>query len=309
MSEGKDPASPPASLAKYSRYRSVRQQQAEASKSPPPPPQQEKTDDATPVVRSMSRYRRPSYAVPKNSEQTTTSPQNVPQIPALPRVPDLSRPTRRVTEPAPQRRPAAGNEWYGGGRQHAAGSPRETETERLQRKAREIREREEKQRRAEREVAEPKQRVDAEREAEEILAEQKRKDLERLEAELDAAAAASSAVPASAPARATSSKEKFGFFSRKRAATKGASSGSAASGSRTTSEEPQTRSLDVPPRGSEQSAGNGPPISEPHVRSQDPPRVIEAGGGGIVPGIDAPISAVNAGERVSVVKASWNMQC
>jgi hypothetical protein len=36
------------------------------------------------------------------------------------------------------------------------------------------------------------------------------------------------------------------------------------------------------------------------TRSNEPPQGIEQGGGGIVPQIDAPISASNAGERVSL---------
>lgn len=298
MAEEKEAASPPAP-AKYSRYRSVRQQ-AEASKSPPHVPEQ-KSEDA-PVSRSMSRYRRPKSVIPKNDQ--ATNPQSLPPIPSIPRAPDLMMsPTRRVTEPVPtphrQQRPV-GNDRYGG---RQAQRPRETETERLQRKAREIREEEEQQRRAEKEQVEQKrreeqQKVDAEaelaRQAEELLAEQKRKDLERLEAELDAASPGL--------ARVTSPREKFGFFSRKRAASKITPPSTVASGSRKTSEEPRMRSQDAPPRDIEQGGGGSAPgsTSEPRMRSQDaPPQAIEQGGGGVVPGTDAPMSAVNAGERVS----------
>jgi hypothetical protein len=298
MSEGKDTASPPAP-AKYSRYRSVRQQ-AEASKSPPRLPEQ-KNEDA-PVSKSMSRYRRPKSVVPRNEQ--ATSPQSLPPVPSIPRAPDLMSPTRRVTEPvlSPDRQQrAVGSDWLGG---RQAPRPRETETERLQRKAREIREQEEEQRRAERELAEQRRKVEQEKEdleaeqarlADEMLAEQKRKDLERLEAELDAAGPP--------PPRVTSPREKFGFFNRKRTATKVTPPSTAASGSGNTSEEPRTRSQDAPPRGTEQGAAPG-LTSEPQMRSQDaPPRGIEQGGGGIVPGTDAPKSAVNAGERVSLVES------
>ena len=107
----------------------------------------------------------------------------------------------------------------------------------------------------------------AEEENAKLLEEQKRKDLERLQAELDAATPAP--VPLASPA-----KEKFGFFSRKRAATKTS-----------------------PPRSSESGSV---PSTLSQTKSNEPPRRIEQGGGGIVPQTDAPISASNAGERVSV---------
>jgi hypothetical protein len=289
MSDEKGTASPPAP-AKYSRYRSVRQQ-AEASKSPPPVTEQ-KNDDA-PVSRSMSRYRRPKSVIPRNDQ--ATSPQSLPPIPTIPRVPDLRSPTRRVTEPVPSSQRIIGNDRYGG---RQASRPRETETERLQRKATESQSQEEQQRRAERDRVEQNRReeqhkLDTEAEqarlADELLAEQKRKDLERLEAELDAASPG--------VARVASPRDKFGFFSRKRAATKVTSPSTAASRSRSTSEELQTKSQG---RGSEQGGGNAAPIPESRKRSQDAPtQAIEQGGRGIVPGTDAPMSAVNAGERVS----------
>ena len=293
MSEEKDPAtaSPPAPV-KYSRYRSVRQQ-AEASKSPPRLPEP-KSDDA-PIAKSMSRYRRPKSAIPRNGNDQPLIPQGLPPVPSMPGTPGVMRPTRRVTEPVP----SPGGQQYGG---RQAQRPRETEAERLQRKAREIREQEEQQRRAEEELAEQRRRVEQEKEdleaeqarlAEELLAEQKRKDLERLEAELEAAAPP--------PPRVTSPKEKFGFFKRKRTVTKS----TAASESRDTSEDSRSRSQEAPARESEQSGRNAAPAptSEPRIKAQDaPPRAIEQGGGGIVPGTDAPMSAVNAGERVSIVK-------
>lgn len=230
--------------------------------------------------------------IPK-SEQAT-SPQSLPPIPAIARVPDLTSTARRVTDPVPSAQRTPGNDRYGG---RQAQRLRETETERLQRKAREIRDQEEQQRRAEREQEEQnrreeQQKADAEAEqarlAEEILAEQKRKDLERLEAELDAASPG--------PARVTSPRQKFGFFTRKCAATKVTPPSTTTSASRS-SEEPQTKGQ------GRLSGGNAAPTSESRTRSQDvPSRAIEQGGGGVVPGTDAPMSAVNAGERVSCQK-------
>jgi hypothetical protein len=257
-------------------------QQAEASKSPPPIPEQKRQD--APVSRSMSRYRRP-----KKNDQAT-SPQSLPPGPSIARVPDLTSPTRRVTEPVPSLQRTQRNDRYGGVQVQV----RETEIERLQRKAREICDQQEQQRRTEKEQEERKRReeqqkaeVEAEqaRLAKEMLAEQKRKDLERLEAELDAASPAL--------ARVRSPREKFGFFTRKRAATKVTPPSTTASVSRS-SGEPQTKSQGP------LSGGNAAPISDARKISQDaPPRAIEQGGGGVVPGIDAPMSAVNAGERVS----------
>jgi hypothetical protein len=178
-------------------------------------------------------------------------------------------PTRRVTEPLPSAQaPAAERE---------QGRPKETERERLRRKAKEYRDREAAQRKLEEQEAREKAEEDAElarrqeKEAARILAEQKRKDLERLEAELDAAAPI-------AP-KAISPREKFSFFSRKRAQTKSTSGSESRSGNNSMS---KTRSNEQPPR------------------SSDPPKAIIEGGGGIVPQTDAPISASNAGERVSL---------
>lgn len=123
-------------------------------------------------------------------------------------------------------------------------------------------------------------------EAAEILKIQKQKDLERLERVLD---------NASPPKLVGSSREKFNLFSKKRSASKGTSTPSPPMSivafsrrpSADTAPEPQKRSPKFP---LEQ------PKKLPQV--QDKPH-IEAGGGGVVPGIDAPVSAVNSGERVS----------
>ena len=54
----------------------------------------------------------------------------------------------------------------------------------------------------------------------------------------------------------------------------------------------KSRSLTKPSDRKDKSSGDSSGVS-------DAPLGIEPGGGGIVPGIDAPKSAVNAGERVS----------
>jgi hypothetical protein len=150
----------------------------------------------------------------------------------------------------------------------------------LRRKAQEYRDREAAQRKLEEQEAREKAEEEAElarwqeKEAARILAEQKRKDLERLEAELDAAAPI-------APKVTSPGREKFSFFSRKRAPTKSTSGSESRSGNNSMS---KTRSNEPPPR------------------SSDPPKAIIEGGGGIVPQTDAPISASNAGERVGLTK-------
>jgi len=172
----------------------------------------------------------------------------------------------------------------------------ETEEQRKLRRAREMREQQQEHRRIqieqeEQELRKAEEEVKAAQQAEEekanALAEQKRKDLERLEAELDAAPPLS---------RVASPREKFAFFSRKRSGTKVTPPTTAGSGNNSVS---RIRTNSNPPRG----------INEPVTRASNdtptrksierPARAIEQGGGGIVPGIDAPMSAVNAGERVS----------
>jgi hypothetical protein len=235
-------------------------------------------------TKSMSRYRR--TRIVSKTDQIAEPP--MPPVPVIPRSnaqvlnshPSAQRDgTRRATDPVQssqrQQRPVAGNTGHG--------RPRETDDERMRRMGKEAHEREAQRRQAlkEREeqerisrqqkaVAEAEQARKAEEEAANLLAEQKRKDLERLQAELDAA------VPTSPlPPPATSPRDKLRFFSRKRAQTKTS-----------------------PPATAERGSGS---VSLSTTRSNEPPRGIEQGGGGIVPQIDAPISASNAGERVSCV--------
>jgi len=223
----------------------------------------------------MSRYRRSRVV----SKDELAAPPPVPSVPIPSRTqttaaqhhPAPRDPTRRVTEPVPSVQAPATEREQGG-------RPKETERERLRRKAQEYRDREAAQRKLEEQEAREKAEEDAElarrqeKEAARILAEQKRKDLERLEAELDAAAPI-------APKVTSPTREKFSFFSRKRAPTKSTSGSESRSGHNSMS---KTRSNEPPPR------------------SSDPPKAIIEGGGGIVPQTDAPISASNAGERVSL---------
>jgi hypothetical protein len=284
MSDEKDPTLPTTtSPPKYSRYRSVRQ----AVKKEEPVTEQSPEPEMT-RTKSMSRYRR-TRPVSK-IEQIAAPPMSpVPPIPranAQPLSSNQSNPpvqrdvTRRVTEPIhnPQRqkRLSSGNT--------SRPRPQETDDERMRRLGKEAHEREEQRRRARKEKEEQ-ERIARQYKAEEeaklarkaaedaaiLLADQKRKDLERLQAELDAA------VPTS-PRPPTNPREKSRFFSRKRAQTK-------------------TSPPLNPPIAKRESEST----SLSTTKSNEPPRGIEQGGGGIVPQIDAPISASNAGERVSCV--------
>lgn len=260
---------------KYTRYRSVRQAAAKESILATDAPTAPEQNDS--IKRSMSRYRRPR-AVSKVEQPTSPPLTAMPVVPAIP-LPQLNQsvsyngPTRRATEPSRH----TGGAW-------AAAGTRETEAQRKQRETAEVRAREEEQRILIQTV-------------EEKLAEQKRKDLERLEATLDAAVqGAGGTGPGSNAPSPPKEKEKFGFFSRKRAQTK------------TAAPPPAAINVQAFNAGGSSSAG---PSSAPVARSggsndiprrsNDPqvPQAVGQGGTGVVPGTDAPISAVNSGERVS----------
>ncbi|EKD13413.1 uncharacterized protein L3040_002728 [Drepanopeziza brunnea f. sp. 'multigermtubi'] len=272
---------------KYSRYRSVRQ-----AVKPEPEPQpvlsaSNPNNDGS-HMNSLARYRRAT--VPANADQIAGLPTPpVPSLPALPRAQQTAKLSetrnleRRVTEPV--RNTQAEELFSNGGRSGL--QRRETEDERRKRK---FREREDQNRRVEREKEEQRRlrqqqkddegRLYREEEeaAERVLAEQKRKDLERLEAELDAASPVTR--PLTSPMR-----EKLPFFSRKRDAPRPRAPTTSSSGSGSNSMS-KTR-----------SNGDGPPRPVEATRSTEMLRGIEQGGGGIVPQTDAPISASNAGER------------
>jgi hypothetical protein len=142
--------------------------------------------------------------------------------------------------------------------------------------------------------------------AEQLLAEQKKKDLQRLEAEL-AAAAATSAQKALSP------KEKLGFFSRKRGTVKTTAQSSTGSGNESSSPTTLTKArqkIDIsnigPPQPIDPNQILSPVLPELKAESPkkpEPPRIEVTNangqsGGRSAPHIDAPISASNAPERV-----------
>jgi hypothetical protein len=123
---------------------------------------------------------------------------------------------------------------------------------------------------------------------EEKLAEQKRKDLERLEATLNAAIQGPAVPRIGSPA-----KDKFGFFSRKKSVK---SPPPAAS---TPPLPAPAAPVPAPSRPRSTSIVRSSGSNETPRTSKEPPLPLGPGGTVIVPGTDAPISAVNAGERVS----------
>ena len=236
----------------------------------------------------MSRYRR-SRVVSKTDHSTP------PPIPSIPTSrpspgPETRETVRRVTDPVPR-----ATKHQVPSRHDTIAVPRsqrrvqETETERLQRNVREIHEQESQHRGAQRAI-EGQELVNARlkgeqarlttKEKERLLAEQKRKDLERLEAELEAAAPPLPRV--TSPGK---EKDRFNFFSKKRSGTRNTPPHTAGNGksSLSASRSRSSDSVPIPPHGSTRTSF----------------RVIEQKREAIVPGIDAPMSAVNAGERVS----------
>ncbi|KAL2062740.1 hypothetical protein VTL71DRAFT_5812 [Oculimacula yallundae] len=283
MSDDKEPASSSTPPKKYSRYR---RPIVKPEPEPQPVPVQKPNNDFS-RSKSMSRYRR--SVVPARAAQIADY--SNPPVPALPmahnpNTVDGRDIARRVTEPVNNSQ----TERHGENTGRPQGRYRETEEERMRRKVKEFQEREKQQRKVQEAKAEQermrKQRREeeelqrmADEEPEKLLAEQKRKDLERLEAEL--AAAPPPSVPVVSPKR-----EKFSFFSRKRAPTRTTPPTTAGSGSGSHSismSMSKTRS------------------NEPS-RSTDISRGIAQGGGGIVPQTDAPISASNAGERRVLIR-------
>ncbi|TAQ87234.1 hypothetical protein B7494_g4409 [Chlorociboria aeruginascens] len=264
------PGTPP---PKYSRYRSVRGPDPKPLNSPPLDP----PDGAMPTItKSMSRYRRPrgtSRADQGPLESRPPIPAMPPHAPSKTSTPSRYRDVaRRATDPVPasQHQISAGDV-----SQESGNESRHKVRDEEDRYVRQWRSRKEHE---EQERIEPKNDLAAEVEKapldeEEIarrLAEQQRKELERLEAELEAA------VPTSSQGSRDSGEGKFTLFSRKRSAT-----------------------LKSPPLSS-----GGLPATKP--RGTDEPQIpqqgIQQGGGGIVPGTDAPISAVNAGERRVLIR-------
>lgn len=255
---------------KYTRYRSVRRAAAEESAQKEQvaafAAAREQKNDAP--VRSMSRYRRPR-AVSK-VEQNAHPAATVPAVPAVPALPPsqlnqaVSRSaTRRATEPTPGSqaptsqllplRNISEGQW---------GPGRESEDQR-----------------------------NFAQKVEEKLAEQKRKDLERLEATLDAAVQGPSVPSVGSPV-----KEKFNLFSRKRSMHTKTSPPPVPT---TTVPAPSVVPTATAPSSSS-IARSGGSNETPRISNEPPlPRPVGQGGTMIVPGNDAPISAVNAGERVS----------
>jgi hypothetical protein len=312
------------------RYRSVRHPPAKSY--PPPvevmPINEDGKSKGLGRAKSMSRYRRARVGSPVQSDD---NPPPMPTMSSRTKPVTLGTSTgnqriRRVTDPVSSGiREQPFSTVDRAGIDAGVSGRKETEDERMRRKVLAFREREAQKAKAEEQNIIPpeeersaklkeaahlarQQKVQAEAGAKELrlqdeetarlLAEQKRKDLERLEATLDAAGPRTPSL--------TSPKEKFNFFSRKRAASKAAPPRTSGSGSGSGLSATRTRSIEVPASNEMKKPRNSSPpsrrvVREPYKLSQPlaPDQMIQEGGGGIVPQIDAPISASNAGERVS----------
>ncbi|CZR56360.1 uncharacterized protein PAC_06248 [Phialocephala subalpina] len=169
-----------------------------------------------------------------------------------------------------------------------------------------------------RQILEQEQERMKEVEAARVLKENKRKDLERLQRELELA---SPPLLTKSPKR-----EKFAFFSRKgsgsvnsppqSATTSAAASASPASSAKPSKEVPRQHVQGPLPsqapkrimeasRPIERAVSSQAPkavLSQAPKKAVEVPQQIQQGGGGIVPQTDAPISASNAGERRVLVR-------
>lgn len=323
------PSSP---TMKYSRYR---RRTADAEPIPPPvsaPVVEEVKAKDEGITRSMSRYRR-SRVVPKRDYGDV---EPIPEVPQMPRqlhsqgVSENSRPIdSRDQSPRRNTNPFAGT-----GNEDEYKQPKETEAERAKRKTNRALEEEDRReaeragrnyqaideettkprtgekdverRRKARMVLEEQERQEAEQdarkearkqrkieeEADRRLAEQKKKDLQRLEAELDAAH----------PIQQVSSPSRLRFWRKATKSTPLLSSkhteSTGASMARAQTRGSGSRGIEETIRSSQQR------YDEPQKVGPPPKSAIAIvqGGGGIVPQTDAPISASNAGERVSSIQ-------
>ncbi|KAB8292288.1 hypothetical protein EYC80_008030 [Monilinia laxa] len=284
-------AQPPTqpSQQKFSRYRSVRAIPSKSDLIPPKQDVQQTQNTSLSRTKSMSRYRRPKLAL-KSEDATlvpslpeshvpSTSPNPTARIPIMRRTTDpvdsaTSLPSNyaQTRRPIPQRSQthlgATGEPQDYSERQQSYESNYHSDNGVYQHK-----------------VLSPTHSPPplplpvqlSDEETERILAEQKRKDLERLEATLDAAANESARSPP----------QKFGFFSSKRRI---------AIATKPIAPSPLDNLASI-----QRAIADGPPRIEAPVIN---PMGIQQGGGGVVPQTDAPISASNAPERRVVIRCN-----
>lgn len=277
------------SPAKYMRYKSVRQA---AAKSPPPisdPVKSEAQNEA--IQRSMSRYRRrPRVGTSEGDGVRLHAPSLPPPAEHMPSAPNEWKTDNTIAhDRAQESRPALSDTRIGGVRETGQlmvplhdglrvmeRSPERTDgngiLQSVQQPPRLLPE-------EHRALLQPAR--TEEDEVARLLAEQKRKDLERLEMELAAATARDSSSAKSIPAADKFVVEKFGIFTRKSTKSKSAT----------------LKPLGSKLQGLDSAHGRGSQEKAEDKSSEAPPVVLQAGGGA-VPGIDAPKSAVNAGDRV-----------
>ena len=270
---------------KYTRYRSVRRAAAEESAAKELAVAEAAARDhkADGPVRSMSRYRRPR-AVSKSEHKAVAVPTSVPAIPALPAAQSnqvlFRSDTKRAAGPGTAQAQTA----------QLAPPPSRNISEGQWTAGREIQD----------------QKVSPQT-VEEKLAEQKRKDLERLEATLDAAIQGPAVPRVASPA-----KEKFGFFSRKRSQAKTAPAAAPIVPALAPVLPALAVTATAPAAPSSVSIARSGGSNETPRRSNEPPLPRAAAGlvgAAVLPGADAPISAVNAGERVSCEVSGCIFDC
>ncbi|ESZ90442.1 hypothetical protein SBOR_9162 [Sclerotinia borealis F-4128] len=287
MAEDKNQPSQ-ASQPKYSRYRSVRAVSSKTESSPSRQDVHQNQNSSMARTKSMSRYRRPKLAlqtedsppVPAlpNSHGPTKSPNPAARIPMTRRTTDLDETatglpknyaqTRRPIPHRSQTHLGATGELQDYNERQQSCEPNYNSDNGISQQHKVL-----SSSHSPPPVSLPVQLSDEE--TERILAEQKRKDLERLEATLDAAA--------NEPARTPP--QKFGFFSNRRRATT------------TTRPNPPASFGNI--ASLQRAIADGPPINDAPVIN---PVGIQQGGGGIVPQTDAPISASNAPERRVLIR-------
>lgn len=268
----------PAPPAKFSRYRSVRRANTVDSAPANTVPQAQDNDPANGTMqRSMSRYRR-SRAPTQEHRQPPTAPP-IPMIPSGFAQEELARQTnnellKSTSQPERSRSRAPPDERGLRSTEERKDFRRQISPASPEPLGHTLSAAEEDERLQRAHTRTQQQRVERQKAEEEealkILAEQKRKDLERLEIQL---AAAVVARPISPPV-SSSTRDRFKIFGRKRSATR--------------STPPHSTTKDTVRRGA----------------SHDLPMPISSGGG-----VDAPVSAVNAGERVSLIDLPRDDNC
>ncbi|KAH7054291.1 hypothetical protein B0J12DRAFT_570417 [Macrophomina phaseolina] len=321
---------------KFSRYRSVRrahqQHQHDLPAMPPPPDSAQPPPKSATVSRSMSRYhrQRPQTATAPIAHDSSAPPLpgHIPHAPTQPVQPSATREQRRVRAVSnpngapnlPQARPATAKAQEPAPNPTGSDSPSrareearrllEGETQRQARMNAQLKA----EKRAKIEEAEKQRTRQAAEEAERRNAERIRQYQEKRAEDLRARQEAARAH--AARARQEEEEEKQRAIERERPRTAKTAPASSESDAPPVPPSPQSPASSRKKerlagflrrrRDEQQPDGEFIPAAKPRQVSHNdnPDAYIKAGGGGVVPGIDAPVSAVNAGDRRVMVE--WN---